>query len=193
MNARPQDSDDPDKKPLIELAPLTPTKDLPPGGKFEDRWVSIEQQAESTAIQAPVPAEPLHLCPTCDYNLTSLTARRCPECGEPFTLLDARDRAVEKSIGFRRYFATERYEQWKMRIGVALLVAGLLLPTIQRPGSSWWPQLRIGVRGGAMIVFMPIFLAFACFYKVIRDTTWADALLVAGLGAAMLGATVTFF
>jgi hypothetical protein len=192
MTARPDENADPIKRPLIELAPLTPEKDLPPGGKFEERWVSLEQEFEASGINVPVPAQPLHLCPTCDYNLTGLTARRCPECGEPFTLLDARDRAVEKSIGFRRHFATVEFEQWKMRIGWALLVAGFLAPLFRRSGPSWWPQLQLGVRGGFMLIFAPIFLFFTCFYKVIRDTTWADAILITGIGAAMLGAAVTF-
>ncbi|MDB5303490.1 MAG: hypothetical protein JWM97_1039, partial [Phycisphaerales bacterium] len=26
------------------------------------------------------------VCPTCGYNLTGLTATRCPECGSQFTL-----------------------------------------------------------------------------------------------------------
>lgn len=185
----PRNDSAPDQKPLIELVPTTPTSELPPGGKFEERWVTTEQQIESGAVQIPVPEEPLHLCPTCDYNLTGLTARRCPECGEPFTLPDARDRGVEKSIGYHRYFATERYEQWKYRIGWLLIFVGFLMPVLLfRPsGRPAW-----GLRGGGMIFLTPILLAFACFYKVIRDTTWADAILVAGLGAALLGAAITF-
>lgn len=188
MDAPRNESSDPDQRPLIELAPTTPAKDLPPGGKFEERWVTTEQMIETGAVQIPVPAEPLHLCPTCDYNLTGLTARRCPECGEAFTLPDARDRGVEKSIGYRRYFVTERYEQWKFLIGWALIVAGFLMPVLWRP----WSRPAWGLRGGGMIFLTPIFLAFACFYKEIRDTTWADAILVAGLGAALLGAAITF-
>lgn len=177
-----------DRQPLIELVPTTAAKDLPPGGKFEERWVTTEQQIEAGVVQIPVPAEPLHLCPTCDYNLTGITARRCPECGEPFTMADARDRGVEKAIGYRRYFVSAQYEQWKFRIGWMLIAAGFLMPVFF--GSS--PRPAWGLRGGAMIYLTPIFLAFACFYKVIRDTTWADAILVAGLGAALLGAAIAF-
>lgn len=188
MDAPKNESADPEQRPLIELVPTTTAKDLPPGGKFEERWVTTEQQIETGAVQIPVPAEPLHLCPTCDYILTGLTARRCPECGEPFTMADARDRGVEKGIGYRRYFVTDRYQRLKYRVGWALLVAGFLMPVFWRasPRSAW------GLRGGGMIYLMPIFLAFACFYKVIRDTTWADAILVAGLGAALLGAAIAF-
>lgn len=188
MNAPRHEPDEPDQKPLIELSPLTPKQDLPPGGKYEDRWVATEQQIETSESTVPVPAVPLHLCPSCDYNLTGLTARRCPECGEPFTLPDARDRGVEKAVGFRRYFVTERYEQWKLRTGWALLAASFLLPILWRQSARG----TLGLRGGVMLVFIPIFLTFACFYKVIRDTTWADAILVVGLGAAMLGAAITF-
>jgi hypothetical protein len=189
MDAPSNKSPDPEERPLIELAPLTPANILPVGGKFEERWVTQEQQVESGAGHIPVPAEPLHLCPTCDYNLTGLTARRCPECGEPFTMADARDRGVEKSIGFNRYFSTDRYERLKYRLGWALLFAGFFLPVLlMRPaGRTAWTQ-----RGGGLIFLMPIFLAFACFYKVIRDRTWGDAILVAGLGSALLGAAITF-
>lgn len=41
----------------------------------------------------PVPRLPGHVCPTCDYDLSTLRSRVCPECGNLFTLADARRRA----------------------------------------------------------------------------------------------------
>ena len=40
--------------------------------------------------EPPIPESPLHLCPNCNYNLTGLTCHRCPECGQHFTLAEAR-------------------------------------------------------------------------------------------------------
>ncbi len=182
---------DPSEKPMIELNPPTPANSLPPGNRFEDRWIMTEQRIDPATTDSPVPAVPVHLCPTCDYILTGLTARRCPECGEAFTLPEARDRGVAKSMGFRRYFATQHYEQWKLRAGWALLVAGLVYPMVHRGTANWWPQLYVGVRGGIMLVFLPIFLTFACFYKVLRGTTWADAILLVGLAVALFSAAMS--
>lgn len=82
----------------IELEPISsepmPQRNL---GQFPD--ARTEAQAGTHAI----PPKPLHLCPACDYNLTGLTARRCPECGEPFTLQDARMRGFETSEPMKEF------------------------------------------------------------------------------------------
>lgn len=191
MTERNDEPADPANKPMIELAPPTPADDLPPGNRFEDRWITSEQRIDPATSDIPVPAAPIHLCPACDYNLTGLTARRCPECGEAFTLAEARNRGVARSMGFRRYFATQHFEQLKLRTGWALLVIGLVLPMVHRGTTSWWPRLYIGVRGGIILLFLPIFLTIACFYKALRGTTWADAILLVGLAVALFGAGLT--
>ena len=41
-------------------------------------------------------------CPTCGYNLTGLTATRCPECGKQCTLDElfaAQARTMERDLG----------------------------------------------------------------------------------------------
>jgi hypothetical protein len=60
----------------------------------------------------PVPAGPQHLCPTCDYILTGLVSRRCPECGDPFTLDEARRRAVDRSPAIRRMHRAAQAQRW---------------------------------------------------------------------------------
>lgn len=45
---------------------------------------------ESLVQPGPVPEDPPHHCPACDYNLTGLYSRRCPECGRPFRLFETR-------------------------------------------------------------------------------------------------------
>lgn len=82
----------------IELEPISsepiPQRNI---GQFPD--ARTETQGSTHAI----PPRPLHLCPSCDYNLTGLTARRCPECGDPFTLQDARMRGFETSEPMKEF------------------------------------------------------------------------------------------
>ena len=42
-------------------------------------------------------------CPDCDYSLTGLTVRYCPECGEPFVLSDLLPEVLEESASARRW------------------------------------------------------------------------------------------
>lgn len=69
----------------------------------------------------PIAGEPLPLCPNCEYNLTSLTTRRCPECGDCFTIRDA----IRAGHGETpRPAWADRAAWWVERIEAA---AGLLL------------------------------------------------------------------
>ena len=58
------------------------------------RWSSNRQSPRSTHYRSdiplvdddgsPIPEEWGICCPSCEYNLTGLTVRTCPECGRPF-------------------------------------------------------------------------------------------------------------
>ena len=48
----------------------------------------------------PIPPEPNLRCCSCGYDLTGLTVRRCPECGEPF---DPRETWLANERSPRRY------------------------------------------------------------------------------------------
>jgi len=87
----------------------------------------------------PVPAAPLHVCPGCRYVLTGLTTRRCPECGAPFTLRDARSAAQGGKGSFAREdIRAIRVARICLIAGAVMLIAGFGMPAVlsERPGAT---------------------------------------------------------
>ena len=102
-------------KPALELEPLKVS--------HTPRHVEqVNQGLGTIAPEVPVPAHPLHLCPNCDYNLTGLRSRRCPECGEPFALPDARLRGFETTEDMKGLIRSDRWAGGRKSIGIALMV-----------------------------------------------------------------------
>lgn len=133
----------------------------------------------------PVPAAPLHLCPTCDYNLTGLTSRRCPECGEPFTLSDARIHALDQTPAMRRFHRLSRLDRVGGVVGLVLIVAALIVPHAVSGGCASWPILRMTGRGllvSSFVVPIVIVLWMANFYFEVR---WSRMFFAAGLLSAL--------
>ena len=58
--------------------------------------------AKYDPFNGAIPDIGLH-CPHCDYSLTGLTVRYCPECGEPFVLSDLLPEVLEESVAARRW------------------------------------------------------------------------------------------
>lgn len=52
----------------------------------EQQWHEAERWINNENAQGIIPDVGLR-CPTCDYNLTGLAQRRCPECGTDFDIL----------------------------------------------------------------------------------------------------------
>lgn len=131
----------------------------------------------------PVPEEPLHLCPKCDYILTGLTSRRCPECGTPFTLLEARRHADRLSPAHKLDRRAVRWDQFSLYGGIALQVAGMTTPMIVFRGKSTMLDFWIVcVAGGILII--------ASLYKVYLQRTWPEAMLLAGLASVTFAAVL---
>lgn len=131
-----------------------------------------------TSEQLPhaIPESPLHVCPSCRYNLTGLKTRRCPECGELFDLLEAR------RIGARRL----------PHVRQDLLAVFLDNATLYISGSAYllalflgWFMLR-GARGawGAWIAGIGVLIALAALmYKVYCQRTLSQAAVFAAIAA----------
>ncbi|MFQ5422746.1 MAG: hypothetical protein ACE5F9_02075 [Phycisphaerae bacterium] len=129
--------------------------------------------AQSRDPEGPVPSEPPHLCPWCDYNLAGLTARRCPECNKPFTLAEARRRGSEQSEETRQDYRSIRHDRYRLATGTVLFVAGL---TGSLTGARFL-ALRLWVMGtlyGTMAVLVVM-------YKVFFQKPWSHAMLIMGL------------
>jgi len=169
--------DDDKRRPLIEVDQFQP-RNVP-------RHVPSEQRAGESvqAENGPVPPNPLHLCPNCDYELTGLMSRRCPECGEEFTLVEARIRAFEKSEGVRRWMVSDRVLTFKLWTGIALIVLSVWLQNFARGSVAGWLGLNMSFRGCLMLVFM-IPLGFgAILFRVARDKPWSALVWWSGLVA----------
>lgn len=65
---------------------------------------SRDEQVPATAAvrSAAAPVDVGLRCPRCDYNLTGLSAARCPECGTPFDPRELRRRMRFRPIAFER-------------------------------------------------------------------------------------------
>lgn len=167
--------------PPFELAPLAGE----PGNAAPRSFGKVEPVA--SAADAPVPAFPPHVCPNCDYNLTGLTSRRCPECGEPFTLLDARRTAGEKSLGrFARLRILSQWERARFLVGVGLTIISILVVNFLHLGAG---RSLVSFQGGLMVIALLPTLIWSGFLQDLMGWTPSDVALLVGVvmtGIAML-------
>lgn len=176
-----------DKKPdgYIELEPSA--------YETTPRWV---EQARSGPLgdgsdgPVAVPEKPLHLCPTCDYILTGLTSRRCPECGEAFTLSEARRRAFELSDGMKAFHRSIRYERILFALGVALIVVGFILPWVSYTRGLGSSGLSINPRGWMSLLLAPVVLVMWMMLRVYYDVRWLYVVLATGVMVFVFGAAL---
>ena len=167
-----QGKDQPTPKPPIELEPLK----IEGGGAPRER----DDELEGYARPQTVPSQPLHQCPTCDYILTGLTGRRCPECGQIFNLHDARLAAIDRSLFGNGLLNSPWFEQVKVGFGALMLFVGFSLPCLTlRP--------RGGLDSVTMAVRLPAILLLGTLYKASRDLTWAQAMILMGSVTLCLG------
>lgn len=125
----------------------------------------------------PVPEQPPHICPECDYNLTGLVSRRCPECGTAFTLSEARQHAGVFSLVAERDRRSVRLDRITFYSGLVLLVAGMVTPMV----IPWGGYGRIVALRFWMTVLTMLILAIAWVWKSKLDRPWSDGMVFAGL------------
>jgi hypothetical protein len=165
----------PEPKERVELEPLV-TRATPLRHVERSQASATHPPGE---VGSPVPATPLHECPQCGYNLTGLTSRRCPECGEPFTLSEARRQGSLSSPRTKRDMGVARANRLGLRVGIALQLAGVIVPVIVLANG--------GRRGQLFFVGIGLsILTIACLVKGYFEMTWSDAMLAAGLVSATL-------
>ncbi len=168
--------------PRIELQPVvseTIKRHIP-----ESDRAALAEAGLSEA--SPIPDRPAHVCPTCDYNLTGLTSRRCPECGAEFTLLEARMRGVEVSDSVRRMMRLVRIDQIKTYVGVACIVVSFWYQNVTPGSVSGWLGLQISPVGVLMLALMPMMFIIIWGYKHVWDRSWSDAIFLAGAASVAL-------
>ncbi|MBX3396669.1 MAG: hypothetical protein KF841_15010 [Phycisphaerae bacterium] len=182
--SRRQDVPDPNtspskRRPEIHLSTNIPEVDgvVAHSDSREARYHAREETLHDDHVQLlryPIPARPLHLCPHCDYNLTSLRKARCPECGEVFTLVEARRRGARHLPHVRQdTFAVLAYKL-TLTCGVALFllspIYGFVGPCQMRAGLAAW-----------LVCLSALVAIFATMYRVYFQRTLAEAALIAGI------------
>jgi len=136
-------------------------------------------------VGSPVPPMPLHECPQCEYNLTGLTSRRCPECGEPFTLSEARKQGSLRSPRTKQDLRAVRASRHSLHAGIVLQLAGLIVPMIAFTGAQ---------RGGQFF-FLGISLSILLIASLVRGyfvLPWSAAMLAAGIVSAVWATMLLF-
>lgn len=88
----------------------------------------VRVDASGELVGEPVPAAPEHRCSKCDYLLTGLTSRRCPECGECFTLSGARAYGLLTAPEAQRDAVAMRMVWLRTIVGVVALCVMLTSP-----------------------------------------------------------------
>lgn len=171
--------------PHFELAPLASE----PSNAAPRSFGNVDQPV--LAADMPVPAQPPHVCPHCDYNLTGLTSRRCPECGEPFTLIDARRSADEKSLGrFTRLRMLPQWERARFLVGVGLTVISILVVNILHLGAG---RSLVSFEGGLMVIALLPTLIWSGFLQDLMGWTPSDVALIVGVVMTGIATLFIFF
>jgi hypothetical protein len=159
----------PATEPLI-LAPETPTTSDPVLDDLE---------------QFRVPNSTNYRCAHCNYILAGLTSRRCPECGEPFTIDSAQMHGREPAPDMVNLISAVRRDTIKFYSGVGLLVAGFMIPNIA--GGAFRTSGPMSFRGLVMLIIIFPAMMFTAYFRQSGDFKWCDLLLFAGLIIALFG------
>ena len=162
---------------------------------------------------APVPSWPAHLCPRCDYDLTGLTSRRCPECGAAFTLVAAREHAYEKSEAGHLQRCEERSARKKASpwlglrrdlqyaiviTGILLAIVGFLSPLIieaKWPRPNQWdaaldPVLKAIIRSATVVAIMAPVDVLIAIIAVRKGWQWTPVVLIIGVLTCAVGVII---
>lgn len=174
------ESQEPEPYRLIDVEPVK-TEGVP---RYIHQALPAEERTGHIVDYGPVSERPQHLCPNCDYILTGLTSRRCPECGEEFTILEARMRGIELSDGVRRLVRSETIARIKMYAGLVLIVLSVWFQNVGPGTATSVLGLAFTYRGWVMMIFMGPLWALTVLYKVAGDRQWNEAIWLAGLIAA---------
>ncbi|MFH1417742.1 MAG: hypothetical protein ABII12_05575 [Planctomycetota bacterium] len=171
-----------EQETLIELVP--PAPGASPKVPIPD---ALRAGAEPGTEGQAIPSKPQHVCPTCDYLLTGLTSRRCPECGECFTLSEARTRALQMTVDVQRLQRKARRGRWLLVLGIVMASFGILWPWHSYRGTAPPSVLALTPRGYLMlIVTVPVsVIAFAtkCWF----GRKWWEVVFAAGLVMLIMG------
>lgn len=133
-----------------------------------------------------IPNDRPHYCPTCDYDVRGLTNRICPECGNSFSVVTARQRARDKAhlpTGDRNAIRLRKFYFYS---GIAMLFAFILSP-LSLNFAAWRAWLFVM---GAMGVFSGWIVAMI---KESLGRTWPEAIFLTGITLIGISGFISLF
>lgn len=181
-----ESGDEAERREAIELEPAVRAE--------TPRYVIHEDPAAGPGPRVapePVPSRPLHLCPGCDYILSGLTSRRCPECGGPFTLSEARCRARDTSPAMQRLLLWSIAEWWAGLAGVVLLVVAFVMPNVLQRGARG-VSFNLSFGGWAMLYGIVPLVILGWALHLALDARWPRVLFILGILAMFASVFITF-
>ncbi len=165
-------------RPAIELEALPPASPESGAARF---------QSDTQVDDWPIPENPPHNCPYCDYNLTGLTSRRCPECGEPFQVHEARWRGDELNRKGSFLQAALDAEKPLLIAGIVAGIIGIVLPYIFDI-SAWKATAALSTRFNGPPHFMVVAtLPALVLVKYWREWRWATLYFIVGMALLLSG------
>lgn len=166
-------------KARIELEPLAASPPLAPveSPRRPAPTANGKPIADGDLSHTPVPSMPLHVCPTCEYNLTGLTRRICPECGEAFTLSDARGAGFAVGEPAQKLHRLLFVQRVKTATGITLLLLSFVVANWFVGGTS---GLSLSGAGLFMLAVLAGNLLIASLARAWADWEWGNTLLVCG-------------
>lgn len=173
-------------EPLIRLHPVGPLPPTPPVGRPLPQFVLKDDGTDISDefLPAPIPESPPHICPICDYNLTGLKRRRCPECGELFELYEARRHGAKMHVRGRQDWMIARMNWLALVMGLVLFFGSITTGSIMlRDSKGHWP-LWLVVSGALVAAWVFMFRVY--FGKNRAHTVFAAGLIMATLVGMML-------
>ena len=171
-----------DRKNEIELEALPDVVVDPNVGYQPGYYPGISQRGD---YGIPIPDADGHLCPKCNYDVRKLTGRVCPECGEHFTLGEARQAGMAKDPHYKIDYQVINAN--RLQIGVAFCVIGfaIFLPSIAKLAAPTWGQVGLQVIFGVPFLFLGIMYCY-CFMRPARDGLFLAALLYGAFSLVLI-------
>jgi hypothetical protein len=124
----------------------------------------------------PIPDADGHLCPNCNYDVRKLTGRICPECGQRFTLGEARQAGMTKDPIYKIDYQVISANRWLVGISIAVFIGAIFSPFISTISLPTWGGVGLQLIFAIPFAFLGALYCY-CFMKPARDGLLLAAML----------------
>ena len=143
-------------------------------------WDKLDQMRPQSEWRLPLPPT----CPKCEYNLTGLSADRCPECGSTFRWKELRTRASHVWTLTRRL----KHANQDATFGLIMALSGWFVVGFVR--LVRWDAVMLLVDGIAVIIGLLTIILGSQVLNIRRVPKWARSYVAEPPPSLRLGAGV---